>query len=761
LNPLLARGHYQDAILSQAAASIEDFLSTHDNGRQLADAIALLNRRALLKGATAMGGMLMLSALLPGKSDASSARPGERSAVTAWVRIAPDNSVTLVASQSEMGQGTTTTLAAVLADELYLPLERVSIEFAPFDSAYRDPAYNWMFTGNSQGIASFYEVMRTMGAAAREMLLSAASAQLSVAVGNLTCADGMIHDAAGGRSVSFGDIAAQAARLPVPTKPAARERSTLVGRSVPRWDIPGKVDGSAIFGIDVNVPGMLLAAVRCAPRFGTRLASYDAAKVKESPGIVASVEVPSGLVVVAKSYWQARIGLDAAAPIWSDQGSSFTSSAVLAPQYATALATGPFHAHKNDGDVTHARASAKITRESLYQLPFQAHATMEPMNCTAHVTADRCEIWVPTQGMEMAQNVASAVTGLSSDRIIIHRTLIGGGFGRRLLADFLKQTLIVAMAVGRPVKLIWSREEDMSHDFYRPGMLHRIGGAVDSNGRLTVLEHRVVSPSHMLYIFPRGMFPQIKDWTQPVAPPQQMDTMAVEGLLEVPYAIANQRIEQHRLELDVPVSVWRTTGHGPNNFVLESFIDELAAATGVEPMVFRRSLLAGNPRALRVLDVVADMSGWSKTPAPGVARGVALASAFGGIIAMAVELSVQEATIRLRRIFAAVDCGRTLDPGIAESNILGGIVWGISAMKTAATFAGGAAGETNFDRFDPARLWETPPCEVHFVASGAKPGGTGELGPVPVHAAICNALFAATGKRIRTLPLTASGYSFA
>lgn len=709
-----------------------------------------------------MGGVLVLSALLRGMSEAKGASSdGRASAITAWVRIAADNSVTLLASQSEMGQGTTTTLAAVLADELYLPLDRVSIEFAPFDSAYRDPVYNWMFTGNSQGISSFYEVMRTMGAAAREMLLSAASARFGVAAGNLTVADGVIRDAPSGRSATFGDLAAQAAELPVPTKPAPRGTSKLVGQSVPRWDVPGKVDGSAIFGIDVVVPGMLLAAVRCAPRFGARLVRYDATAVKASPGVVASVEVPGGLAVVAQSYWQARTALNAASPIWSDQGSTFTSNATLGPQYARAMASGPFHAHKNVGNTTQGLASAKLSRESTYQVPFQAHATMEPMNCTAHVTADRCEIWAPTQGMEMAQNVASMVTGLPSDKVTIHRTMIGGGFGRRLLADFLKQTLTVAMAVGRPVKLIWSREEDLTHDFYRPAMLHRIGGAVDASGRLTTLEHRVVSPSHMLYIFPRGMFPQIKDWTEPAAPPEQMDTMALEGLLEIPYAIANQRIEQHRLELDVPVSVWRTTGHGPNNFVLESFVDELATAAGVEPITFRRSLLADNPWARRVLDVVAGKSAWGKRPAPGVARGVALAAAFGGVIAMVAELSVRETSIRLRRIVAAVDCGRTLDPRIAESNILGGIVWGISAMKTASTFANGAAEQTNFNRFDPAHLWETPPCEVHFIESGAKLGGTGELGPVPVHAAICNALFAATGKRIRALPLTASGYSFA
>jgi len=425
------------------------------------------------------------------------------------------------------------------------------------------------------------------------------------------------------------------------------------------------------------------------------------------------------------------------------------------------MASASFHTHKNDGDVARARTTAKVAIEATYQLPFQAHATMEPMNCTAYVMPERCEIWAPTQGMELAQNVAANVTGLPAERIVIHRTLIGGGFGRRLLADFLKQTLVVAMAVKQPVKLIWSREEDMTHDFYRPAMLHKIAGSLDADGKLTALEHRVVSPSHTLYIFPRALFPQLKDWTQPAAPPENMDIMSIEGLLEIPYAIANHRIDLHRLELDVPVSVWRTTGHGPNNFVLESFVDELAHANGAEPVAFRRSLLAGNPRALTVLDSVVAKSGWHTKAQTGSARGIALASAFGSLIAMVVELAVLDSRVKLQRVVAVVDCGRTLDPGIAESNIQGGIVWGISGMKTAATFVDGVVQQANFDSFDPAHLWETPPCEVHFIESGAKLGGTGELGPVPLHAAVCNALFAATGRRIRSLPLTASGYSFA
>ncbi len=504
---------------------------------------------------------------------------------------------------------------------------------------------------------------------------------------------------------------------------------------------------------------MLTAALRRAPRFGASLAGYDGAALKAKPGVMSVVALPDGVAVLAQTYWQARRALDSAHLSWSSEGSAFSSGDALAPIYADKLITGPFFSHLKKGDGGD-RAAATRRHTATYQIPFQAHATLEPMNCTALVSGGRCELWVPTQGTELAQTVAAQVTGLPTEKILIHRTLIGGGFGRRLLADFVKQTLIVALAVKKPVQLVWSREEDFGHDFYRPAMLHSICGSVDSNGALLSLAHRVVSPSHMLYIFPRAMFPDAKDWSEPAAPPQNIDTMAVEGLLDIPYDVPSQTVEQHRLELDVPVSVWRTTGHGPNNFVLESFVDELAVAVNADPVAFRRSRLAKNARALKVLNLVAEKAGWNSPASPDVARGVALAQAFGGVIAQVVELSVRGNAIKLQRIVAVVDCGRTLDPSIAESNILGGIVWGLSGMKTAVTFDQGRAVPSNFDRFDPIHLWETPRCEVYFVDSGAKLGGTGELGPVPLHAAVCNALFAATGKRIRKLPLSLSGLSF-
>jgi isoquinoline 1-oxidoreductase beta subunit len=316
------------------------------------------------------------------------------------------------------------------------------------------------------------------------------------------------------------------------------------------------------------------------------------------------------------------------------------------------------------------------------------------------------------------------------------------------------------MAVKRPVKLIWSREEDMTHDFYRPAMAHRVSGALDASGNLVALSHRLVSPSHMLYIIPRGMLPPLADWTDPSAPPEKIDTMAVEGLVDILYDIPNQLVEQHRLQLDVPVSVWRTTGHGPNNFVLESFIDELAGVAARDPLEYRRALLRRNERALKVLNLVADKADWGRPSPSGHARGLAFANAFGTLMAQVAELEVRGREIKLKRIVSAVDPGRVLDPSIAASNIAGGIVWGLSALRTHITFKGGAVEQSNFDGFDPFHLWETPTTEVHFIESGEKLGGLGEVGPVPTCAAVCNAIAAATGERIRSLPITTAGFNF-
>jgi isoquinoline 1-oxidoreductase beta subunit len=711
-------------------------------------------RRAVLRA----GALVLTASIMPGGADAAPVPAAEGAGITAGVRVGGDGAVTVFVSQSEMGQGISTSLAAAIADELYLPLGMVGIAFSPFTPAYRHPAYQWMFTGNSEGISAFYPLARRMGAAAREMLVAAAAARWQTSVDGISVSNGRIGHPDGRRTLSLGDIAAEAAQLPAPADPKLRADPPSAGRALPRWDIPAKVDGSAEFGIDVKLPGMLLAAVRRTPRFGAGLEKYDAEAIRSRPGVEAVVEIPDGLIVVARTYWQARRALDDAKLTWTAGNGEGFASAVFDQICAERMTSGPFFTHLQQGGAT---PDGATRIEATYQIPFQAHATMEPMNCTAHVAEARCEIWAPTQGVELAQTVAAQVTGLPPERIIIHRTLLGGGFGRRLQADFVKLALVAAMAVKQPVKLIWSREEDMTHDFYRAGMLHKAAAVLDRAGAPVQLSHRVVSPSHMLYVFPRGIFPGLKDWTQPVAPPEKFDEMAVEGITKAPYDIPGQQVEQHRLDIDVPVSVWRTTGHGPNNFVLESFVDELAAAAKRDPVAYRRAMLRSDARALNVLNLVAEKSGWGRAAPDGITRGVALAKAFGGYVATVAEVSVRNSTLKVHRMTMAVDCGRVIDPGIAASNIEGGVVWGLSALQTEITFERGAAVQSNFDSFEPIHLWQTPAVEVHFVVSTDDPGGTGELGPVPVPAAVCNAIYAATGRRIRALPISRAGLSFA
>jgi isoquinoline 1-oxidoreductase subunit beta len=714
-------------------------------------------RRVLGTGAAAL---LLLGRTVVRAEPAASALSS--AAINAWLMIAPDDAVTIMLAQSEMGQGIATTLPMVLADELGADWSRVKFEWSDFNPAYRHPQYQWMFTGNSESIATFFPMMRTIGAAARDMLIRAAAKQFGVATDSLRVENGRIHHDATGDSLTFGTVAADAATLEVPKDPTLKPMNALklIGKPQPRLDIPSKVDGSAQFGIDVQVPDMVVAAIRRAPSPGGSLVNFDAAAIAAQPGVLAVVEIPSGIAVVAKDFWTAKRAADGAKLSFVPGPTGDYSTDRQRADHAALLKTASFDSKAKVGDSAALLASAGKLFEATFEIPAQAHATMEPMNGTAHVTADRCELWLPTQGMEITRAVAKQMTGLPDDRILIHRTLLGGGFGRRLLADFAQIAITVARAVGRPVKVIWSREEDFRYDAYRPPMTHLVTAALGRDGFPAAMTHRVVSPSHMLYIFPRNVIKAEGDWARPIAPPAAYDGMAVEGLLEIPYAIPAYSVEQHRVETPLSVSVWRTTGHGPNNFVLESVIDGLAHAASKDPLAYRLALAAGDARASAVLKTVAEMSGWGGAVAAGRTRGLALAKAFGGAIAQVVELSVNAKDIKCHKVWSAVDIGQTLDPGISASNIEGGVIWGLSGLRTEVTFADGEIQQSNFDQFNPLHLWETPVIETRFVESGAKPTGVGELGPVPTHAAVCNAIFAATGDRIRSLPISRSGYRF-
>jgi isoquinoline 1-oxidoreductase beta subunit len=720
-------------------------------GVEVQVSLAKIDRRDLLTGA----GALLLGIEVPVLGNVAKAQPAAPAMLTAWVRISPDDRVTLILSQAEIGQGISTTLPAILADELGADWAKIEVENAPVAAAYQNPRIHWMFTGNSESVQSFGDVMRKAGAAAREMLIRAALARWPGAMpAECTAADGRVVHRPSGRSISFGALAADAARLPVPAQPALRPASELrlVGRATPRRDIPAKTDGSAVFGLDFKVAGMVYASVRQTPVFGGSVTSFDASSVAAMPGVIGACGIPNGVAVVAEHFWQAKTAADALTVSFAEGPNAALDSAGIEARYRAALDDNSWAAIANKGDAATAIASAATKVAQEYWSPFQAHATMEPMNCTASVTAEGCDVWGPLQGPQMAQIVASSVLRMPPEKVRVHWTYSGGGFGRRLLADFVAQAVLLSKAVGRPVKVVWTREEDMTHDFYRPATLARLSAALGADKKPIAIAARLVSATQLERVSPGPLPPNI-------------DPLCTEGLEGARYAIASYRLDYSKPALAVPTSVLRTTGFGPNIFALESFVDELAHAAGEDPYRFRRGLLRDDARALKVLDLAAEKSDWNKPLPKGAGRGLAFYEAFENVMAQVVELEVDaKKTVRLRRIVTVADPGKVFDPGIAVSNLEGGVVFGLtSAMKSEITFTKGRVEQTNFDGYDMVHLWETAPLvETFLIESGAeKIGGIGEVGPVGIPPAFVNAIFAATGERLRSLPLARHGYSFA
>jgi len=710
------------------------------------------SRREFVVTATLAAGGLLIQGGLAGPRLGAQPGPLPRdAALNAWVKISRDNTITIVSSQAEMGQGIQTTLPAVLADELGAEWSRVRLENAPADPAYRNPRINWQFTGNSESTTAFFDLMREMGAEGRQMLIEAAARHWNVEPRSCRAERSQVIHTPTRRSLTYGELVDTAAAMPRPEKPALKRPAdwTLIGKPLPRVENSGKVDGSAIFGMDVKVPGMLYAAVKASPVFGGKVASCDRESIRNFPGFIAVVEIPNGVAVVARSYWHARTAL-AALPMEFDEGpNAALNSEALRHQYERALADDSWHTPHVSGDRDAIARGFATVFSADYESQFLAHATMEPMNCTAHVTSDGCDVWAPTQGQELAQLVVSQVLGLPKEKVWIHRTLLGGGFGRRLVADFIVQAVLASKAVKAPVKVIWSREEDMQHDMYRPAVAHRITAGVDEFGRLQAIAHKVVSPSILQFVYP----PAVTD---------AYDPSCCEGVLETRYRIPNVRVDFKLLKVGVPTSVLRTTGFGPNVFALESFIDELAHRQGQDPYRYRRELLADDTRALRVLDLAAEKADWARVAPAGRYRGIAFCEAFRTLTAHVVEVSVpRTGVIKIHRVVCVVDPGTVLDPGISANSIEGGVAWGLScAFLSEISFARGRTVESNWHDFQVLRMPEMPPVEVHFISNGERPlGGIGEVGPVTLVPALTNAIFRATGQRYRSLPLARHGLS--
>ena len=667
-------------------------------------------------------------------------------APNAFVRIGSDGRVTLIMCQVEMGQGTYTSLPMILAEELEIGLDQVHLEHAPpDDKLYGLPGFGIQVTGASTSVRLLYEPLRRAGATARSMLVAAAARTWNVDAASCRAHRGVVTHTPTGRALSYGALADKAARMPVPALVALKDPKEfkLIGTPAKRLDTPAKVNGKTQYGIDVRLPGMKIATVAASPVVGGKVASVDDGKARAIKGVRQVVRLDDAVAIVADDMWAAQQGLAALEIRWDDGPNGKIDTADVVRGLAAAAQTSGVVA-RNEGDAPAMLARAATRIESAYEAPFLAHAALEPMNCTVHVRPDRCEVWTGSQILPRVQAGAAEVTGLPLDKVIVHNHYLGGGFGRRLEVDNIPQAVRIARQVEGPVKVIWTREEDVQHDVYRPYYYDRISAALNAQGQPVAWMHRIVGPS----IFSRWAPPVFKDG---------IDEDAVDSAVQLLYDIPAIRVEYVRHEEPVlNTGFWRGVGNTHNNFVIESFMDELAAAAKQDPVAYRRALLHKAPRARAVLDVAAEASGWGKPVPEGRGRGVSvLYCSWGSYLAAVAEVSVSGAgEVRVHRVVCAVDCGTVVNPDTVKAQIEGGIIFGISgALWGEVTLKNGRVQQSNFHDVRALRINEAPAIDVHLVRNLEAPGGIGEPGTAVTGAALANAVFAATGKRIRKLPL--------
>jgi len=708
------------------------------------NAIVNLSRRGFLKAGISAGGGLLLGFHAPASTRfARAASEAAQSILNSWVRIARDGTVTIIVGQSEMGQGIMTAIPMIIADELEAEWAKIRVEQAPADPAYGDPMRGGQqSTNGSRSIRNMLTLWRRAGAAAKEMLVAAAAKQWSVSPDECYAEQNAVIHRASGRKLGYGELAVRAAELPVPKEPKLKspDQFRYIGKAVARLDTPDKVTGRGIYGIDVKVPGLLVATVQRCPVFGGKVASFDATKAKAVKGVRDVVQISSGIAVVANSYWSAKTGRDALTITWDEGPNAQLSSAEITRIYA-ASAAQPGPAARKDGDAVKALEGAGKTYDAVYEVPFLAHATMEPMNCTAQVKKDGCEIWVGTQNQTGTQRTAMRITGFPREAVKVNTMLLGGGFGRRGEQDFVADAVETSKAVGAPVKVIWSREDDTRHGHYRPATYNMLRAALDEGGAPLAWLHRIVAPSIGVQ---HGR--QLKNG---------IDFLMTEGAANIPYAIPNLQVEYIYKDLGVPVGFWRSVGASQNAFITESFIDELATAAKKDPFEFRRGLLGKAARHKGVLELAAEKGDWGKPLAPGRFRGIAVAFSYGSYAAEVAEVSIdKDGRVKVHRVVCAIDCGIFVNPDTVKAQVEGSIAWGLTAaLYGAITIDKGRVQQSNFHDYRMLRINEMPAVEVHIVPSSAPAGGVGEPGVPPLAPAVCNAIFAGTGKRIRKLPI--------
>jgi isoquinoline 1-oxidoreductase subunit beta len=722
-----------DRILSRTAGS-NQFQSTKD-----------ITRRGFLQAGSAAGGGLILTLRLPFTKREAEAADTDRFEPNAFVRLDRDGRVVLTMPYVEMGQGTYTSIPMLIAEELEVDLKQVHLEHAPpNEKLYANPLLGVQATGNSNAIRGAWQPLRQAGATVRTMLVAAAAKRWNVDPSSCRAQSGEVLHVPTGRTFKYGEIAGDAARMPVPQNVALKrhEDFKLIGTPAKRLDTPSKVNGTAVYGIDARPPGVKIATLAQSPVFGGRVKSVDDKAAKAVKGVRQIVLLEDAVAVVADHMGAAKKGLSALAIEWDDGPHAQLNTQDIASELEKAtLNPGPVA--QNIGDVGAAMASAATKVEANYQVPFLAHAAMEPMNCTVHVRSDSCEIWVGSQAIARCQAAAAKVAGLPLDKVVVHNHLIGGGFGRRLESDGVSRAVQIAQHVDGPVKVVWTREEDIQHDMYRPYWFDRLSAGLDNKGMPSAWNNRFAGSS----VIARWLPPGFKDG---------LDPDSTEGAIDLVYDLPNMHVEYVRVEPPgIPTAFWRSVGPSHNVFVTESFMDELAAAAKQDAVAYRRALLDKTPRAKAVIDLAAEKAGWGQPLPERVGRGVSLQNAFATYMAHVAEVEVsKDGKVRVRRVVCAVDCGTVVNPDTVRAQIESGIIFGITAvLHGEITLKNGRVQQTNFDTYQMLRMNEAPAIEVHIVRSFEPPGGMGECGTSAIVPAVANAIFAATGKRLRKLPI--------
>ncbi len=717
-----------------------------------------ISRRAFLKESLTVTGLTIAVSVTPFGFKLLNASEKKEEALksfkpNAWFDITPDNVVTITIGNSEMGQGVLTALPMIIADELGADWNQVKIVQGPALDEFKNPLLHFQLTVASASVRGFYGPLRNAAAAGRVMLIQAAAQTWNVPENACEAVTGAVRNKKSGKKLTYGQLCQKAATLQIPKSPPLKQKSQFryMGKPMPRVDIPDKVSGKAVFGYDVDMPDLHYAILARPPAYGAKSLSYDEKAAMEIKGVKKIVPTPHGIAVCADSFYAALKGRDALKVKWGEGVLPQMDNTMIEKSLMEDL-DKPGAAVRSQGDVKQSLGQAAKKLKATYYVPYVAHATMEPMNCTAHVQKDRCDIWAPTQGQTVAQLVGSQVSGIPPQNVHINTTLLGCGLGRRAAPDFVVEAVIASKALGKPVKLVWTREEDFKYDFFRAATAHRLEAGINDQGILTGWSQKVVAPSILKYIAPEAVKGGI-------------DYYSLWGLADYPnsphnnnitYQFPNFYVEFLISELPPPVAPWRSVQNAPNAFVIESFMDEMAHLAGKDPLAFRLKLLKNNMRCRRVLETVAKKAGWGKKMAKGRGLGMAQHSCFGTYVAQVADVSVKkDGTVKVNRIDVAVDCGPVVNPGPLKAQMEGGIIMGLStALKEEVKFANGGVQTANYEDYDLLRMSEVPEIRVHIIESSEKIGGIGEPGVPPAAPAVANAVFAATGARLRRIPMT-------